>query len=131
MKMIAWSVAALVMGVGIVGVRGDGGFVNRDGKPGDTIEDRYPIQMSKPTVEEITQALTRLLEKSEKEFPATIVDSATKLEVTDFATVNPNARINMGGYPLGVLHAGMLAAAEATGVFGVHGKASAVDCGSL
>ena len=120
-KMVkgAWSaVATVVFFASCVGVRTDGdrgGFVNRDGKATDPVEDHYPIQMSKPTVEEITQALTRLREKAERGDPATVVDAKTKQVIQDFSSVNPDARITMGGYPYGVLHAGMLMAAEATG----------------
>jgi unsaturated rhamnogalacturonyl hydrolase len=115
MKSVALCLAGVVaMVIGVSGAWADGGFVDRDGKAGDAIENHYPISMSKPTVEEITKALERLLERADKANPATIVDSATKQEVTDFSAANPNARINMGGYPMGVLHAGMLAAAEAT-----------------
>jgi rhamnogalacturonyl hydrolase YesR len=114
-----WSVVASVaMLASSAGVRAEGdaaGFVDREGKAADPVEDHYPIPMQKPTVEEITQALTRLLEKAERGNPATIVDGKTKQEIRDFSKVNPDARINMGGYPYGVLHAGMLAAAEATG----------------
>ena len=101
--------------VGSASVRAGDGFVDREGNVGDGIEDHYPIPMSKPTVEEITKSLEKLLARSEKVNAATITDSETKKEVTDFSTIDANARVSLGGYPIGVLHAGMLMAAEATG----------------
>ncbi len=93
----------------------DGDYVSRDGSVKDSIEDHYPIPVQKPTVEEITQTLTRLLTRIEKEKPPVIIDCHHQTPITDFSTINPNARIDFGGYPYGVLHAAMLSATDATG----------------
>ena len=45
----------------------------------------------------------------------TVTDRKTKAVITDFSVPNPNAWTTPGGYPTGVLLAGALAAADATG----------------
>lgn len=75
----------------------------------------YPIQVHLPTIQEITQSLDRLLERAKAANPAVIVDRETNQPITDFSKVNPNARIVVGGYTFGVLHAAMLMATDATG----------------
>jgi len=93
------------------------------GNPGGANQPQYPVPYRKPTVEEITEVLTRVHGYLETASPARIVDRQTGTEITDFSKPNPNAAFERGpnisfqilGYEWGVTYAGMLLAAEATG----------------
>jgi len=81
----------------------------------DNFEGRYPISYKKPTAEEITALMLRVVDHAQHYGAPRIVDSATKAEITDYSTPNPRASANPGSYSIGVLHAGTLLAGEVTG----------------
>jgi rhamnogalacturonyl hydrolase YesR len=81
----------------------------------DHFEGRYPISYKKPTAEEITALMLRVVDHAQHFGAPRIVDSATKAEITDFSTPNPRASANPGSYSIGVLHAATLLAGEVTG----------------
>ena len=101
----------------------EGPFRNRDNKSAtDTAEGTYPVPYQMPTVEEVTGALVRIRNYLEQAAPLRIVDSATKKEITDFSTPVQTAIADRGEaefgplmYEMGVVHAGMLRAAQVTG----------------
>jgi unsaturated rhamnogalacturonyl hydrolase len=101
----------------------DGPYRNRDNpNPKDLAEGTYPIPYQKPTEPEIRDLLDRVRGYLEQKATATIVDGRTGQPITDFAVVNPEARIPDGDgedlypldYTMGVTHAGMLLAHEVT-----------------
>jgi rhamnogalacturonyl hydrolase YesR len=76
-----------------------------------------------PTVPEITELLRRVHGYVDAASPASVVDSLTGREITDFAVPNPAARISGDegelfyplDYTMGVTHSGMLLASDVTG----------------
>jgi unsaturated rhamnogalacturonyl hydrolase len=102
----------------------EGPYRNRDNKdPNDLAEGTYPIPYQLPTIGEITGVLERVRAYLEATEPNRVIDSGTGLEITDFSSPNPNARIPLGDgeafdpldYTMGVVHSGMLLASEVTG----------------
>jgi len=80
----------------------------------------YPIPYGKPAIEDITKVLNRVYTYLDAVTPAKIVDSKTKVEITDFTRLAPDAVLAQGDFRLtsyewGVTYAGMLLAGEATG----------------
>jgi unsaturated rhamnogalacturonyl hydrolase len=101
----------------------EGPFRNRDNKNAatDPAEGTYPIPYQLPTVAEITDALGRMRDYLETAVPTRVVDRKTGKEITDFSTPNADAIADRGpanfsvlAYEMGVVHAGMLKAAEVT-----------------
>jgi unsaturated rhamnogalacturonyl hydrolase len=101
----------------------EGPFRNRDNKSAvDSAEGTYPVPYQMPTVEEITAAIGRVRDYLEVAAPLRIVDSHTRQEITDFTNPVTTATVDRGEaefsplmYEMGVVHAGMLKAAEVTG----------------
>jgi unsaturated rhamnogalacturonyl hydrolase len=121
----ASAVVALVVSLGLaVPAPADGPYRNRDNKdPKDLAEGTYPIPYQKPAVEEIAEVLERVRGYVDAAAPTRVVDSATGQEITDLSRPILTARVPDDGgelfypldYTMGVVHSGMLAAAEVTG----------------
>ena len=117
-------VAFVLLVLAATPVAAEGPFRNRDNKdPKDISEGTYPIPYQKPSIEEITEVLQRVHAYVASASPASVVDSKTGREITDFSTPNPAARIAGDDgelfypldYTMGVTHSGMLLATEVTG----------------
>jgi unsaturated rhamnogalacturonyl hydrolase len=117
--------AAILMGTMVIvtSTRADGPFRNSDSKDNnDAAEGTYPVPYHLPTRMEITSALTRVRDYLETAAPAAVVDGAGK-PITDFSALVAEAMAARGeedafnplDYTMGVVHAGMLLAAEVTG----------------
>jgi len=102
---------------GAVTVRGDGPYVSPDDRypANDWHQAHYPVPYQVPKPEEITTLLLRVRGHADDPKQLRLIDAKTKQEITDVSTPNPNASASLGGYPMGVLHAGMLFAGEVTG----------------
>jgi len=101
-----------------------GPYRNRDNPdPKDLMEGTYPVPYQRLTVEEITADLVRVRGFLENAMPARIVDRATGRPIADLADPAATAVADKGeagafnplAYEVGVMHSGMLSAAEATG----------------
>lgn len=99
-------------------------FRNRDNPfLGDQGEGVYPIPYQMPTVEEVTAVVERVHAYLETAAPTRVIDEATGKEITDFTTPIATAFADRGhgnafapwAYVMGVAHAGMLKASDATG----------------
>lgn len=120
-----YATAAAVAFVGIVSsLNAQGSFRNRDNKSAatDLAEGTYPVPYQMPTVEEITTAIGRVRDYLDVAAPLRVIDSRTRQEITDFRTPIAAAIVDRGEaefsplmYEMGVVHAGMLKAAEVTG----------------
>jgi len=83
----------------------------------------YPIAYHRPTPAEVTADLERVRTYLETAMPARLVDSATGQPITDLSHPVATAELDRGDhdafspldYTIGVIHTGMLSAAEATG----------------
>ncbi len=97
--------------------RADGPYVSPDdhAPAGDPRVAHYPSPYQKPKPDEIVAIMQRVRTHADSLNQIRLVDAKTKQEITDLSTPNPDASVNLGGYPLGVLHAGMLLAGEVTG----------------
>jgi rhamnogalacturonyl hydrolase YesR len=102
----------------------DGPFRNRDNPDlKDEAEGGYPIPYHLPKPAEIEAVLQRVHANLDRAMETKVVHAKTRAEITDLSTPNPDAIASMGErdgfhvmtYATGVTHAGMLAAAEATG----------------
>ena len=101
----------------------DGPYRNRDNKStNDAGEPTYPVPYQLPTVGEITEVLDRVRGYLETAAPTRVIDSGTKQAVTNFAVPTSTAVVEVGAagfhplaYEMGVVHAGMLRAADVTG----------------
>ncbi|MFL6675223.1 MAG: glycoside hydrolase family 105 protein [Massilia sp.] len=104
-------------------VHADGPYRNPDNKNlSDPGEGTYPVPYKKPTVAEITGALHRIRGYLEASTPTRIVRKASGAPVTDLGTPVADAvfapsdgDFGLMVYEMGVVHAGMLKAQEATG----------------
>jgi rhamnogalacturonyl hydrolase YesR len=104
-------------------VHADGPYRNPDNKSkDDPAEGTYPVPYKKPVAAEIEASLQRIRAFLEAQTPTRVVHKGNGLEVTDFATpaqdaVVPTTDMDFGlqVYEMGVVHAGMLKAAQATG----------------
>jgi unsaturated rhamnogalacturonyl hydrolase len=91
--------------------------------PHDSEEGVYPVAYHRPTAKEITGQLERVRGYLETAFPARIIDRRTGQPISPqsapireaVADRGPQQKFNPLDYTTGVIHAGMLAAAEATG----------------
>ncbi len=99
-------------------------FGNSDNpNPNDPDEGVYPVPYHRPTVAEITAKLELVRGYLETAFPGRIIDRRTGREIDPrsapiadaVADRGPEQKFNPLDYTTGVIHAGMLAAAEATG----------------
>ena len=116
--------AALALGLAVTFAFGEGPYRNRDNPDTkDLMEGTYPVPYQKPTVEEITADLVRVRTFLETAMPGRLVDSKTHEAITDFSNPVATATVDKGeggafgpfSYEVGVLHSGMLSAAQATG----------------
>jgi unsaturated rhamnogalacturonyl hydrolase len=118
---LAAAVAAFVLLTGAA--HADGPYRNPDNKDlRDSSEGSYPIPYKKPDVAEITAALERIRGFMDASTPSRIVDKKTGAPITDLATpvagavIAPSpANFGLMVYEMGVVHAGLLKAAEVTG----------------
>jgi len=104
--------------------RADGPYRDPDNpNPQDPWEGTYPIPYHRLSAAGITADLERVRAFLESAVPARIVDGATGRSITGRKTPVADAIADRGGaadfnlldYPMGVVHAGMLLAADATG----------------
>ena len=101
----------------------EGPFRNTDNKnPNDPGEGTYPVPYKMPTVPEITDALQRVRGYLESVTPTRIVDKKSGQEITDLAKPVADAVMEQSHpdfgimvYEMGVVHSGMIRAAQATG----------------
>jgi len=116
--------AALACGLAASLAFGDGPYRNRDNSdPKDSMEGTYPVPYQKPTAAEITADLERVRGFLEKAMPSRLVDRQSGQPITDWANPVAAAVPDKGeagafgpfSYEVGVMHSGMLSAAEATG----------------
>ena len=113
--------AALTMLAGHASAEGP--FRNPDNKnANDPGEGTYPVPYHKPTVAEITESLQRVRGYLEAVTPTSVLNKKTKATITDFSKPDADAIIEQTHsdfgitvYEMGVVHAGMLRASEATG----------------
>ncbi|PTY05278.1 hypothetical protein DB347_16555 [Opitutaceae bacterium EW11] len=97
-------------------------YLNRDGKPSDSGEPRYPVPYQLPTPAEIAEILNRVHGYLEKAAPTHVVDRRTGKPITDLAAPTAEAATTAGeeefnplAYEMGVIHSGMLKATQVTG----------------
>lgn len=83
---------------------------------------QYPVPYHLPTVAEVTNTLDRIRDFMNEAVPARIVDSRTGQEITDLTQPVETATLARGpmnfsplAYEMGVVHTGMLRAAQVTG----------------
>ncbi|TWI63419.1 rhamnogalacturonyl hydrolase YesR [Pseudoduganella lurida] len=101
----------------------EGPYRNPDNKSlKDPSEGTYPIPYKMPVVAEITEQLNRIRAYMDQATPAHVVNKKTGAEITDFKTPIADAAIAESAgdyglmvYEMGVVHAGLLNAAAATG----------------
>lgn len=102
----------------------DGPFRNRDNPDlKDEAEGTYPIPYQLPKPAEIEAVLQRVHANLDRAMETKVVHAKTRAEITDLSTPDADAIASMGErdgfhvmtYATGVTHAGMMAAAEATG----------------
>jgi unsaturated rhamnogalacturonyl hydrolase len=115
--------ALLIFAVVHGAAHADGPYRNPDNKSAsDAGEGTYPVPYKKPVPAEITAALHRIRGYMEAQTPSSVVLKSTGLPVTDFTVPAKDAVMAEGDadfglqvYEMGVVHAGMLKAAEVTG----------------
>ncbi|HEX8606250.1 MAG TPA: glycoside hydrolase family 88 protein [Pseudoduganella sp.] len=101
----------------------EGPFRNPDNKnKNDVSEGTYPVPYKMPVVAEITEQLNRIRAYMDHATPTGVVNKKTGAPITDFKTPVADAAIAEAAgdysimvYEMGVVHAGLLSAAEATG----------------
>jgi unsaturated rhamnogalacturonyl hydrolase len=104
-------------------VHADGPYRNPDNKSrNDPAEGSYPVPYKKPVAAEIEASLQRIRAFLESQTPTRVVHKGSGAEITDFGTpvqdaIVPTTEMDFGlqVYEMGVVHAGMLKAAQATG----------------
>ncbi len=98
----------------------DGPYRNPDNKSVyDAGEGTYPVPYKKPTVAEITASLDRIRSYMEATTPTKVIHKASGIQIIDFsqpvadAVVEPSsAEWNFQVYEMGVVHAGLIKAAD-------------------
>ncbi|HVS53476.1 MAG TPA: glycoside hydrolase family 88 protein [Opitutaceae bacterium] len=101
----------------------EGSYRNRDNpSPNDRDDGTYPIPYQLPTVAEITATLGRIRGYLDTATPTRVVNKKTGAEITDFSTpvadaaaARSAANFSLLAYEMGVVHAGLIQAAEVTG----------------
>jgi rhamnogalacturonyl hydrolase YesR len=101
----------------------DGPYINPDNKSrNDPAEGSYPVPYKMPVQAEIEASLHRIRAYIEAQTPTRIVHKGTSTPVTDFRTPVSDAVVEttdvdfgLQSYEMGVIHAGMLKAAQVTG----------------
>jgi rhamnogalacturonyl hydrolase YesR len=107
----------------IPAIRAEGPYRNRDNKtPNDAGEGTYPVPYHLPTVAEITGTISRVRDYIDVSTPTRVVDKGTGAEITDFTNpvatavaARAPANFSLLAYEMGVVHAGLIKAAEVTG----------------
>lgn len=116
--------ALLAAALALPSLPAEGPFRNRDNPDlHDEAEGTYPVPYHLPKPEEITAVLERIHANLDRAMDTKVVNAKTGAEITDLTTFNADAVASQGDrngfhvmtYATGVTHAGMLAAAEATG----------------
>lgn len=105
------------------GAQAEGPFRNPDNKSlTDPGEGNYPVPYKMPVAAEITDALNRIRGYMDAATPTRVVNRKTGAQITDFSKPTADAAFeNSAGdfgllvYEMGVVHSGLLKAAEATG----------------
>jgi rhamnogalacturonyl hydrolase YesR len=99
-----------------------GPYRNPDNKSTDTEDGAYPVPYKKPVPAEIQAQLARIRDYIDASTPTGVVHKGSNAPVTDFkapvadAIVTPaSGGFNLQAYEMGVVHAGLLRAAEVTG----------------
>ncbi len=101
----------------------EGPFRNTDNKNlKDVSEGTYPVPYKMPVVAEITEQLNRIRAYMDHATPTSVVNRKTGAPITDFKTPVADAAFAEAAgdygimvYEMGVVHAGLMSAAEATG----------------
>ncbi|WP_229415950.1 glycoside hydrolase family 88/105 protein [Pseudoduganella armeniaca] len=101
----------------------EGPFRNPDNKnPNDLSEGTYPVPYKMPVAAEITEALNRIRTYMDKSTPTRVVNRKTGAPITDFKNPVAEAAFEDAAgdygilvYEMGVVHSGLLRAAEVTG----------------
>lgn len=80
----------------------------------------YPVPYEVTSIDDVKEVLDRIYSYLNATTPAAAVDHTTGSDVTDYSKINKNSRLKQGdfriiSYEWGVVYAGMLLAAEATG----------------
>jgi rhamnogalacturonyl hydrolase YesR len=123
-KLLAALVSLAVLhGVPAAADAADGPYRNPDNRNAhDPGEGSYPVPYKKPVPAEITAALHRIRTYMEAQTPTTVVHKSSGAPVTDFKTpvkdavmAETEADFGLQVYEMGVVHAGMLKAAQVTG----------------
>jgi unsaturated rhamnogalacturonyl hydrolase len=104
-------------------VHADGPYRNPDNKSkNDPAEGTYPVPYQKPVVADIAQALQRVRAYVDSQTPTRVVHKGSGQPVTDFKTPVADAVVEIApsdfgiqAYEMGVIHAGLLKAAQVTG----------------
>ncbi len=117
------ALAALALVVSAGSLPAEGPYRNRDNKdPLDSGEPTYPIPYQLPTPAEVTDVLHRVHRYLDRVVPSQVYNRKTGAAVTDLSTPIAEARTTRGefdfnplAYEMGVIHSGMLAAAQVTG----------------
>src|SRR4051812_24416472 len=82
-RPLLFAIACLSLAAG--SARAEGPYRNRDSKdPNDLSEGTYPVPYQRPSAQEITATLQRVLAYLEQAAPARVIDAATGREITDF-----------------------------------------------
>jgi unsaturated rhamnogalacturonyl hydrolase len=118
-KLLAALVTLSVLG----SAAAEGPYRNPDNKSAkDAGEGTYPVPYKRPVPAEITAALHRIRAYMDAHTPSQVVNKSTKAPITDFKTpvkeavmAESEADFGLQVYEMGVVHAGMLKAAEVTG----------------
>ena len=102
----------------------EGPFRNTDNKNlKDHSEGTYPVPYKQPTVAEITESLQRVRGYIDSVTPTRVINKKTRAPITDFSKPDPDAivenipdkDIHVMQYEMGVVHAGLISARQATG----------------
>jgi unsaturated rhamnogalacturonyl hydrolase len=116
--------AALLCVAAMAGpAKADGPYRNPDNKNlNDISEGTYPVPYKKPTVGEIGAALERIRAYMDSVTPTRVIHKDSGAEITDFSSPVAEAIIapstgdfGITVYEMGIVHAGLIRAAEATG----------------
>jgi rhamnogalacturonyl hydrolase YesR len=116
--------ATLAVLLAALPLHAEGPFRNRDNPDlHDEAEGTYPIPYHLPKPAEISAVLERIHANLDRAMETKVVNAKTGAEITDLTVFNADAVASQGErngfhvltYATGVTHAGMLAAAEATG----------------
>lgn len=120
-KKLLASAAALTLLLG--SAQAEGPYRNPDNKNlADPGEGTYPVPYKMPVVSEVTEVLNRIRGYMDASTPTRVIDKKTGNQITDFskpikdAVFAPsNGDFGIMVYEMGVVHAGLMKAAEVTG----------------